>query len=251
MALSRRKMSNPLPMMSATPFDLQLRSRRTRFGQRLSDRTIVAAGASTVVSGRRSNVLPRAYVSTDQLRLRFRPAPKDPLRTKAGTGTQAGLRLSKRRAAGSISQRCGNTSPAMIFAASTGESQRERIHRIPRYFVKSGNSLLCCSWIKASICSLAHSSALSPAAAELAARIAWQITASGDRVGGMVLDNLGHHIFRPFRTVRAMAACCSRWPSAIVLARPTLLRLMLWRPTADWGMRWARSIGAGGVIGCS
>jgi hypothetical protein len=37
----------------------------------------------------------------------------------------------------------------------------------------------------------------SVAAAELAARIAWQITAGGDRIGGMVLDNLGHHMFRP------------------------------------------------------
>ena len=62
----------------------------------------------------------------------------------------------------------------------------------------------------------------SVAAAELAARIAWQITASGDRVGGMVLDNLGHHIFRPFRTVRATGRLLQQVAiSNQTLARPT------------------------------
>ena len=64
----------------------------------------------------------------------------------------------------------------------------------------------------------------SVAAAELAARIAWQITGAGDRVGGMVLDTTGHHIFRPFRTQKATGRLLARIAqSNALLSRPTQL----------------------------
>jgi uncharacterized protein (DUF58 family) len=45
----------------------------------------------------------------------------------------------------------------------------------------------------------------SVAAAELAARIAWQNLQAGDRVGGIVIGNTSQSVFRPFRTSKAVA----------------------------------------------
>lgn len=173
---------------------------------------------------RSSNVLPGAYVSTDQLlRLRFRPKPKDPSRVKAASGAQAGLRLSKQKGRGvdfaevrqyqpgddirSIDWRVTarkNTPHTKVF--------REERERPAMLFVDQSQHMFFGSQQRLK----------SVAAAELAARIAWQITASGDRVGGMVLDNLGHHIFRPFRTVRATGRLLQQVAlSNQILARPT------------------------------
>ena len=152
-----------------------------------------------------SNVIPGAYVSAEQLlSLRFRPVPNAPLRTKNLTGRQAGLRLSKHKGRGvdfaevrlyqpgddirSIDWRVTarkNVPHTKVF--------REERERPALLFVDQSQHMFFGSQQRLK----------SVAAAELAARIAWQITATGDRVGGMVLDNLGHHMFRPFRTVRA------------------------------------------------
>jgi uncharacterized protein (DUF58 family) len=45
----------------------------------------------------------------------------------------------------------------------------------------------------------------SVAAAELAARIAWQNLAAGDRVGGVVIGNHKQNVHRPYRTTKALA----------------------------------------------
>lgn len=45
----------------------------------------------------------------------------------------------------------------------------------------------------------------SVAAAEVAARVAWQTLAAGDRVGGVVLDNHTLSVHRPYRTNRSVA----------------------------------------------
>lgn len=45
----------------------------------------------------------------------------------------------------------------------------------------------------------------SVAAAELAARTAWQTLAAGDRVGGVVVNNTGSLAHRPYRTSKAVA----------------------------------------------
>ena len=178
------------------------------------------------MSDRSSNVLSGAYVSIDQLlRLRFCPKPKDPLRTKAATGAQAGLRLSKQKGRGvdfaevrqyqpgddirSIDWRVTarkNTPHTKVF--------REERERPALLFVDQSQHMFFGSQQRLK----------SVAAAELAARIAWQITASGDRVGGMVLDKLGHHIFRPFRTVRATGR---------LLQQVALSNQQLARPTPD------------------
>ena len=152
-----------------------------------------------------SNVIPGAYVSVEQLLgLRFRPIPDAPLRSKNVTGRQIGLRLSKQNGRGvdfaevrlyqpgddirSIDWRVTarkNVPHTKVF--------REERERPALLFIDQSQHMFFGSQQRLK----------SVAAAELAARIAWQITASGDRVGGMVLDNHGHHLFRPFRTVRA------------------------------------------------
>ena len=173
-----------------------------------------------------SNVIPGAYVSAEQLlRLRFRPVPKAPLRTKNLTGRQAGLRLSKHKGRGvdfaevrlyqpgddirSIDWRVTarkNVPHTKVF--------REERERPALLFVDQSQHMFFGSQQRLK----------SVAAAELAARIAWQITATGDRVGGMVLDNLGHHMFRPFRTVRATGR---------MLQQVALSNQQLARPTPD------------------
>ena len=173
-----------------------------------------------------SNVITGAYVSVEQLLgLRFRPVPDAPLRSKTLTGRQAGLRLSKHKGRGvdfaevrlyqpgddirSIDWRVTarkNVPHTKIF--------REERERPALLFVDQSQHMFFGSQQRLK----------SVAAAELAARIAWQITAGGDRVGGMVLDNLGHHIFRPFRTVRATGR---------LLQQVAVSNQQLTRPTPD------------------
>ena len=174
--------------------------------------------------GTSSNVLLGAYVSTDQLlELRFRPKPKDPLAAKVATGAQAGLRLSKQKGRGvdfaEVRQyQPGDDIRSIDWRVTARKNVphtkvfREARARPALLFVDQSQPLFFGSRHRLK----------SVAAAELAARIAWQITAGGDRVGGMVLDNLGHHMFRPFRTVRATGRLLQQVAqSNQQLARPT------------------------------
>ena len=61
----------------------------------------------------------------------------------------------------------------------------------------------------------------SVAAGELAARIAWQVTTVGDRVGGMVVSNGREQLFKPVQTQKAVA----RFLAAIATANQNLNRL--------------------------
>ncbi len=151
------------------------------------------------------DILAGAYVTADQLlSLRFRPTPTMRFVASAITGTQAGLRLSKQKGRGvdfaevrqyqpgddirSIDWRVTarkNTPHAKIF--------REERERPALIFVDQSQHMFFGSTQRLK----------SVAAAELAARVAWQITGNGDRVGGMVLDTTGQHMFRPFRTAKA------------------------------------------------
>lgn len=153
----------------------------------------------------RPNVLPGAYVTVEQLlALRFRPLPSKRLRTTRITGAQAGLRLSKQKGRGvdfaEVRQyQPGDDIRSIDWRVTARKNQphtkifREERERPALIFVDQSQHMFfgSCQRLK------------SVAAAELAARIAWQITNSGDRVGGMILDNHGHSIFRPFRTVKA------------------------------------------------
>jgi uncharacterized protein (DUF58 family) len=152
-----------------------------------------------------SNVLAGAYVSIDQLlRLRFRPKPQRVLRASNITGAQAGLRLSKQKGRGvdfaEVRQyQPGDDVRSIDWRVTARKNAphtkifREERERPALLFVDQGQHMFFGSKQRLK----------SVAAAELSARIAWQITEGGDRVGGLVLDNHGHHLFRPFRTAKA------------------------------------------------
>lgn len=152
-----------------------------------------------------SNVLAGAYISIDQLlRLRFRPKPQRVLRTSTITGAQAGLRLSKQKGRGidfaEVRQyQPGDDVRSIDWRVTARKNAphtkifREERERPALLFVDQGQHMFFGSKQRLK----------SVAAAELSARIAWQITEGGDRVGGLVLDNYGHHLFRPFRTAKA------------------------------------------------
>ncbi len=171
-----------------------------------------------------SNVLLGAYVSTDQLLgLRFRPKPKEPLAAKAATGAQAGLKLSKQKGRGvdfaEVRQyQPGDDIRSIDWRVTARKNVphtkvfREERERPALLFVDQSQHMFFGSQQRLK----------SVAAAEIAARIAWQITSGGDRVGGLVLDNLGYHMFRPFRTVRATGRLLQQVAqSNQQLARPT------------------------------
>jgi uncharacterized protein (DUF58 family) len=169
-------------------------------------------------------VIEGAYVSVDQLlALRFRPTANKSTRATTMTGTQAGLRLSKHKGRGvdfaEVRQyQPGDDIRSIDWRVTARKNAphtkvfREERERPALIFVDQGQHMFFGSTQRLK----------SVAAAELAARIAWQITGTGDRVGGMVLDNSGHHVFRPFRTVKATGRLLTQISqSNTQLCRPT------------------------------
>lgn len=152
-----------------------------------------------------NNVLTGAYTSLAQLLgLRFRPKPQQVLRASHSTSAQAGLRLSKQKGRGvdfaEVRQyQPGDDVRSIDWRVTARKNAphtkifREERERPALLFVDQGQHMFFGSKQRLK----------SVAAAELSARIAWQITDGGDRVGGLVLDNHGHHLFRPFRTAKA------------------------------------------------
>ena len=174
---------------------------------------------------KRSNVLQGAYVSLDQLlSLRFRRGPRLLTRSNTMTGNQAGLRLSKHNGRGvdfaEVRQyQPGDDIRSIDWRVTARKNSphtkvfREERERPALIFVDQSQHMFFGSIQRLK----------SVAAAELAARIAWQITSSGDRVGGMVLDREGHHMFRPFRTVKATGQLLAQIArSNLLLTRQTI-----------------------------
>ena len=158
-----------------------------------------------VKSSVKPDVLCGAYVSAKQLLdLRFRavhPATRTPV---TRSGSQAGLRLSKHKGRGidfaEVRQyQAGDDIRSIDWRVTARKnSPHTKVFREERespalLFVDQTQAMFFGSVQRLK----------SVAAAELAGRLAWQITHHGDRVGGLVLDREGHHMFRPFRTVKA------------------------------------------------
>ena len=79
--------------------------------------------------------------------------------SKAASGTQAGLRLSKQKGRGVDFAEVRQYQPGDDIRSIDWRVTARKIRRIQKSFVKNENGLPCCLWIKASICSLARSSA--------------------------------------------------------------------------------------------
>lgn len=153
----------------------------------------------------KSDVLCGAYVSAKQLlELRFRAARTASGKPVARGGAQAGLRLSKHRGRGIDFAEVRQYQPGDDIRSidwrvtARKNSPHTKVFREERespalVFVDQTQNMFFGSVQRLK----------SVAAAELTGRLAWQITHHGDRVGGLVLDRQGHHIFRPFRTVKA------------------------------------------------
>ena len=176
------------------------------------------------MSALQPNVIEGAYVSIDQLlALRFRPVAARLRPTIKITGAHAGLRLSKHKGRGvdftEVRQyQPGDDIRSIDWRVTARKNAphtkmfREERERPALIFIDQGQHMFFGSKQRLK----------SVAAAELAARIAWQITGAGDRVGGMVLDTTGHHIFRPFRTQKATGRLLARIAqSNAQLSRPT------------------------------
>ena len=152
-----------------------------------------------------SDVLFGAYVSAKQLLdLRFRAAYTHTRSTAARSGSQAGLRLSKHKGRGidfaEVRQyQPGDDIRSIDWRVTARKNSphtkifREERERPALIFVDQTQPMFFGSVQRLK----------SVAAAELAGRLAWQITYQGDRVGGLVLDCQGHQLFKPFRTVKA------------------------------------------------
>ncbi len=78
----------------------------------------------------------------------------------------------------------------------------------------------------------------SVAAAEVAARIAWQTLAAGDRVGGVVIGNDELKVHRPYRTTKAVA----RLMNDIVTFNNALAPLSEWVPAMENGLLQVRRL---------
>ncbi len=172
----------------------------------------------------RSNVVQGAYINLEQLlALRFRPLPTRRARQLLMSGAQAGLRLSTHKGRGvdfaEVRQyQPGDDIRSIDWRVTARKNAphtkvfREERERPALIFVDQSQHMFFGTQQRLK----------SVAAAELAARIAWQTTAGGDRVGGMVLDNDGHTFFRPFRTIKATGRLLSQIAdSNMALSRPT------------------------------
>ncbi len=152
-----------------------------------------------------SDAISGAYVNLEQLlQLRLQPSSNQSLRPQGLSSPLAGMRLSKQKGRGvdfaevrqyqpgddvrSIDWRVTarkNTPHTKVF--------REEREYPALLFVDQSQTMFFGSQQRLK----------SVASAELAGRLAWRLTGHGDRVGGLVLDNGGHHLFRPARTAKA------------------------------------------------
>jgi uncharacterized protein (DUF58 family) len=151
------------------------------------------------------DVLTGAYVSTKQLLdLRFRAGHAATQTSVTRTSSQAGLRLSKHKGRGIDFAEVRQYQPGDDIRSidwrvtARKNSPHTKVFREERespalLFVDQTQPMFFGSVQRLK----------SVAVAELAGRLAWLVTHHGDRVGGLVLDRESHHMFRPFRTVKA------------------------------------------------
>jgi uncharacterized protein (DUF58 family) len=152
-------------------------------------------------------VLTGAYAELEQLlALRHKPFAKPPSATSRVVGNQAGLKLSKIKGRGvDFSEvrayQPGDDIRSIDWRVTARKNKphtkifREERERPTLVVVDQSQNMFFGSKLRLK----------SVTAAELAARIAWQNLAVGDRVGGVVIGNEGQNVHRPYRTTKSVA----------------------------------------------
>ncbi|XOV81923.1 MAG: DUF58 domain-containing protein [bacterium] len=152
-------------------------------------------------------VLRGAYVDLDQLlALRYKTLPHNPATSSRVVGNRAGLKLSKVKGRGVDFSEVRTYQPgddirAIDWRVTARKNKphtkifREERERPTLLVVDQSQQMFFGSKIRLK----------SVACADLAARIAWQNLAAGDRVGGIVISNDRQIVHRPYRTAKAVA----------------------------------------------
>ncbi len=153
------------------------------------------------------NVLTGAYVELDELlALRHKRLPQPPGSSSKVVGNRAGLKLSKIKGRGvDFSEvrayQPGDDIRSIDWRVTARKNKphtkvfREERERPTLIVVDQTQNMFFGSKIRLK----------SVAAAEIAARIAWQNLAAGDRVGGIVIGNTTQNVHRPYRTTKSVA----------------------------------------------
>lgn len=156
-------------------------------------------------SGRESPALIGAYVDLQQL-LALRHSAHNLLsHSSSAVGHQSGLKLSKTKGRGvdfaEVRQyQAGDDVRSIDWRVTARKNKphtkifREERERPVLLFVDQSQQMFFGSKLRLK----------SVAAADLAARIAWQTLMAGDRVGAVIVDNQTQHLFRPHRSSRAV-----------------------------------------------
>ncbi len=154
-----------------------------------------------------ANVLTGAYVDLDGLlALRHKRLPQPPSASSKVVGNRAGLKLSKIKGRGvDFSEvrayQPGDDVRSIDWRVTARKNLphtkvfREERERPTLVVVDQTQHMFFGSKVRLK----------SVAAAEIAARIAWQNLAAGDRVGGVVIGNTHQRVHRPYRTSKAVA----------------------------------------------
>lgn len=154
-----------------------------------------------------ASVLTGAYVGLEQLiALRHKRMSQQPSTTSKVVGNRAGLKLSKIKGRGvDFSEvrayQPGDDIRAIDWRVTARKNKphtkifREERERPTLIVVDQTQNMFFGSKLRLK----------SVAAAEVAARIAWQNLAAGDRVGGIVIGNERQSVHRPYRTTKSVA----------------------------------------------
>jgi len=154
-----------------------------------------------------SSVLTGAYVGLEQLlALRHKPSSQLPATSSKVVGNRAGLKLSKIKGRGvDFSEvrayQPGDDIRSIDWRVTARKNKphtkvfREERERPTLIVVDQTQNMFFGSRLRLK----------SVAAADIAARIAWQNLAAGDRVGGIIIGNERQTVHRPYRTTKSVA----------------------------------------------
>jgi uncharacterized protein (DUF58 family) len=160
---------------------------------------------------REPSALTGAYVDLQQLLALRHSASKNLTNSSNAVGHQSGLKLSKTKGRGvdfaEVRQyQAGDDVRSIDWRVTARKNTphtkvfREERERPVLLFIDQSQQMFFGSALRLK----------SVAAADIAARIAWQTLTAGDRVGAVIVDNDAQHLFRPNRSSRSVGRLLQR-----------------------------------------